>query len=85
VKYAFIEANRKSFAVTMMCGALGVSRTGFYAGRGRAPSERDRQNECLRLEIRAIHGRASDATAARGYTTRCRRSRSDAARTGLHG
>lgn len=55
MKYACIEANRTLFAVNMMCRALDVSRAGFYAARVRASSERAREDERLRLEIRAVH------------------------------
>lgn len=55
MKYACIEANRALFEVTMMCRVLGVSRTGFYAARERTSSERAREDERLRLEIRAVH------------------------------
>lgn len=55
MKYAYIEANRAMFPVKMMCRVLGVSRAGFYAARGRAPSNRAREDERLRLEIRAVH------------------------------
>lgn len=54
MKYACIEANRMLFKVTMMCRVLGVSRAGFYAAQGRAPSERACEDERLRLEIRAV-------------------------------
>lgn len=43
------------FPVTMMCRVLGVSRAGFYAAEGRAPSERCRKKQRLLLEIRSIH------------------------------
>lgn len=55
MKYACIEANRTHFPVKMMCQVLGVSRSGFYAARERAPSERTRENGRLRLEIRSVH------------------------------
>jgi len=55
VKYACIEANRTMFPVKMMCRVLGVSRAGFYAAADRVPGERAREDERLRLEIRAVH------------------------------
>jgi putative transposase len=44
----------------MMCQVLGVSRSGFYAWRGRRPSARQRQDWNLTAEIRRVH------TASRG-------------------
>lgn len=58
MKYACIAAQRDSFDVTLMCGALGVSRAGFYAAcaRQREPlGARARANEQLLVAIRAEH------------------------------
>ena len=44
-----------SFPVSMMCRVLEVSRAGYYAWRGRGPSERDEQNVELVAEIVEIH------------------------------
>ena len=38
-----------------MCRVLGVSRSGFYAWRGRPPSRRAREDARLTEQIRAIH------------------------------
>jgi transposase InsO family protein len=38
-----------------MCRVYGVTRAGFYGWRSRERSERERQNEALALEIRAVH------------------------------
>ena len=38
-----------------MCRVYGVTRAGFYAWRSRRRSERERQNELLAAEIRAVH------------------------------
>lgn len=55
MKYAFIEAARRLHAVAVLCRALAVSRSGFYAWRSRAPSERDRTNASLVTEIHRVH------------------------------
>jgi putative transposase len=41
VKYAWIEAHRDSYSVTLMCQLLGVSRSGVHAARVRPASKRD--------------------------------------------
>jgi transposase InsO family protein len=41
--------------VTLLCRIYGVTRAGFYAWRSRERSERERQNEALAGEIRAVH------------------------------
>jgi putative transposase len=41
--------------VTLMCRLYGVTRAGYYAWRSRERSERERRNESLAAEIRAVH------------------------------
>jgi transposase InsO family protein len=41
-----------------MCRLYGVTRAGFYAWRSRERSERERQNELLAGEIRAVHAQS---------------------------
>jgi putative transposase len=52
VRYAWIEAHRDSYAVTMMCELLGVSRSGLHAARVRSASARARTDVHLIEEIR---------------------------------
>ena len=40
MKYAWIESQRDFYELTLMCRLLGVSRSGFHAAHGRAPSQR---------------------------------------------
>jgi putative transposase len=53
VKFGFIAKHRGIWAVEWMCGALGVSRGGFYAWLRRPPSERSRTDEVLSTKVRA--------------------------------
>jgi transposase InsO family protein len=55
VKYACIRQQEGAFPVVLMCRVLAVSRTGYYAWRGRMPSQRARTDQRLRVAIRAIH------------------------------
>ena len=55
MKFAFIAAEKASYPVTVLCRTLGVSRAGFYAAQGRAPSPRARADLKLGVEIAAIH------------------------------
>ena len=52
MKYAWIEAHRDSYSVTMMCRLLGVSRSGVHAARVRAASQRAHTDAQLTEEIR---------------------------------
>jgi hypothetical protein len=53
--FQFIEVNRAEHDITMMCRLYGVTRAGYYAWRSRERSERERQNEALAAQIRAVH------------------------------
>jgi putative transposase len=53
VKFVFIAKHRGIWAVDWMCGALGVSRGGFYAWLTRLRSRRSRSNEELGAKVRA--------------------------------
>jgi putative transposase len=54
VKYACIEAFRGQYPLVVMCGALDLTRSGYYAWRRRGPSQRDRQDTPLRVVIRGV-------------------------------
>jgi len=53
VKFAFIAKHRGIWPVGWLCGALGVSRGGFYAWLTRPPSQRSRSDEELGAKVRA--------------------------------
>jgi putative transposase len=53
MKFGFIAKHRGVWPVTWLCEALGVSRSGFHAWLGRAPSARARSDEMLGARVRA--------------------------------
>jgi len=53
MKFAFIAKHRGIWPIGWLCGALGVSRAGFYAWLTRAPSQRSRSDEALSAKVRA--------------------------------
>ncbi len=55
MKYAAITAHQAYFKVSLMCRALEVSRSGFYAARRRTASARAQRDEELRTQVRVIH------------------------------
>jgi putative transposase len=55
VKYAFIDRHRRSYEIKALCDALQVSRSGYYAARGRAPSARQERQAVLTAQILEIH------------------------------
>jgi putative transposase len=55
MKYEFMDEHRGRFRLKSMCRVLRVSRSGYYAWRGRIPSERQRANQELLERIRNVH------------------------------
>ena len=53
--YQIIEGNRQIGVVETLCGALGVSVSGYYAWRKRTPSARQQEDERLLSHIRAAY------------------------------
>lgn len=81
-RYRLIEAEKTSFPIHLMCRMLGVSRSGYYAWRGRPPSARDRADGTLTEKIREIHERSRHTYGSprihaelRALGTRCGRKR----------
>ena len=61
MKFGFIAKHRGIWPVDVQCGALGVSRSGFYAWSTRPESERSRTDRAILQTIRACFV-ASDST-----------------------
>jgi putative transposase len=55
MRFAFIAKHRGIWPVAWMCGALGVSRSGFHAWLTRAPSRRACDDEEIGARVRASH------------------------------
>jgi putative transposase len=55
MKFGFIATHRGIRPVAWICGALGVSRSGFHAWLTRAPSQRSQDDEKIGARIRASH------------------------------
>jgi transposase InsO family protein/transposase-like protein len=55
VRFRFIAAEKATFPIRLLCRTLRVSRAGFYAWQGRAPSARAQADDQLGVEIAAIH------------------------------
>jgi putative transposase len=54
MRYRFIDAQKKAWPVSLMCGVLRVSRSGYYDWTGRSPSQGAQSNHELDQRIRAI-------------------------------
>ena len=58
MKFVFVEAERALYPVGLMCLLLEVSRSGYYAWRGRPASQRAVADRALTAKIRIIHERS---------------------------
>jgi len=59
-----VSANQADFPVRTLCRLLGLSPSGYYAWRERAPSARAQANAALLERIRAIHAASDGAYGA---------------------
>ncbi len=57
-RFRFIDAEKARFPVSLLCRVLGVSKSGYYAWRGRPPSKRSREDTALVEKIREVHERS---------------------------
>lgn len=55
MRFRFIQAEKASFPVRMLCRVLNVSPSGFYAWARRGPSKRAKRDAVLAVEIAASH------------------------------
>ncbi len=55
MKFTFIHAEKAVWPVSVLCEVLCVSRSGYYAWKGRPASARDQADGELVVEIRAAH------------------------------
>jgi putative transposase len=56
--FRFIDAERAVYTVSLLCRVLKISRSGYHAWRGRAPSRRSVEDAALAERIRQVHERS---------------------------
>jgi putative transposase len=56
--FRFIEAEKAGFPISLLCKVLKVSRSGYYAWKGRPPSKRSREDAALLEKIVEVHDRS---------------------------
>ena len=61
MRYGQIESLRRIFPASLMCRVLDVSESGYHAWRSRPPSDRDKRNARLEVEIMAAHQRTRES------------------------
>lgn len=55
MKFRFIDAEKAFFPVSVLCEALGVSRSGYYARLSRPVSARKQEDERLKILLHVAH------------------------------
>ena len=55
MRFAFIDAEKASYPVSVLCRVLGVTRQGYYAYAKRPPSPRQQDQEQLHVRVRELH------------------------------
>jgi transposase InsO family protein len=55
VKFELMDAQKALFPVKFMCQQLGVSRSGYYAWKGRPEAERHKVDRVLSEEVTQVH------------------------------
>jgi transposase InsO family protein len=58
MRFEFIDDHRDEFPISRMCEVLDVSRSGYYAWRGRPPSKREMANRELYKKIKAVYDKS---------------------------
>jgi transposase InsO family protein len=58
VRFEFVQAEKASFPVAVLCDVLEVSRSGYYAWTKRTPSARTQDDMKLAVEVKAVHERS---------------------------
>lgn len=53
--FGFIDAEKASYPVSLLCRILKVSRSGYYAWKERPPSQRSRSDAALMEQIGRVH------------------------------
>lgn len=59
-RFRFVDAERARFPVSLLCKIVGVSKSGYYAWKGRPPSNRSRDDAALTEKIREVHRRSRE-------------------------
>ena len=65
MKYAFIQSQSGTFAVTRLCAIFDVCRSAYYAWRTRLPSRHEKEDKKLAKKIKISHKKSRDLYGAR--------------------
>ena len=85
MKFGFVHEHRRIWPVRVMCAALGLSVSGYYAWRCRRESPRAAAGRVLLDDIRRIHGESSGTYGSPRCTPCCAAAAAELVVAGLSG
>ena len=85
MKFGFVDEHRRIWPVRVMCAALGLSVSGYYAWRSRIESPRAAAGRVLLDDIRRIHGESSGTYGSPRCTPCCAAAAAELVVAGLSG
>jgi putative transposase len=59
VKFELVDAEKAHYPISVLCEVLQISRSGFYAWRGRLPSTHAKTDAQIAIEIAATHAKSN--------------------------
>src|SRR5215207_4799403 len=59
-RFGFVDAEKARFPVSLLCKMVGISKSGYYAWKSRAPSKRSREDAVLTERIVEVHRRSRE-------------------------
>ncbi|MCL7488872.1 MAG: IS3 family transposase [Desulfobulbaceae bacterium] len=65
LKYQFVDAEKKSYPIALICAVIRISRSGYYAWRKRDKSLRQRENDRLIPIVKAAHKKSKETYGTR--------------------
>ena len=60
MRFEFIHAEKASFPIQILCRVLEVSRSGYYRWVDAEPSDHSKQDQRLKVEIKAVHSESRE-------------------------
>ncbi|MCP3921647.1 MAG: IS3 family transposase [Desulfobacterales bacterium] len=65
LRYQFIDTERKTYPLILLCKVMKVSRSGFYSWKSRGKSRRQKERERLIPKVKEIHRQTKGSYGAR--------------------
>jgi hypothetical protein len=77
MKYAWIDQQRDSFPIAVMCDVLKVSKSGYYSAQKRTPSPRAERTARIQASVQQVHAQSHGIYGKNSLSASTATSRSD--------